>query len=85
MAYCQRVCRGAQLQAALGRLDPLIELETFDNLCKLATGESAKILAHARTMRITQQTRLKADVTYSRAAGSASAARIREDDDLLSQ
>jgi hypothetical protein len=84
VAYCCHVARAAQIEAALSKLDPAIELEDFDKLCKLAAGESAKILAHARSMRITQQTRLKADVAFSRAGAAASAAQIWQDD-LIAQ
>ena len=72
--YCAHVCRAAQIEAALSGLDPLGDLEQFDKLTKLAAGESAKIAMHARAMRLTHQSRLKAETAQSHAAGAASAA-----------
>jgi hypothetical protein len=74
VAYCGHVCRAAQIEAALSGLDPLGDLEQFDKLTKLAAGESAKIAMFARSMRLTQQSRLKAETAQSHAAGAASAA-----------
>jgi hypothetical protein len=74
-AYCGHVSRLSQIEAALSKLDPLENLEQFDKLAKLAAGESAKIAMHARSMRLTQQSRLKAETASSRGLGAASAAR----------
>jgi hypothetical protein len=73
-AYCGHVSRLNQIEAALSTLDPLENLEQFDKLAKLAAGESAKIAMHARAMRLTQQSRLKAETASSRGLGAASAA-----------
>jgi hypothetical protein len=73
-AYCGHVSRLNQIEAALSKLDPLENLEQFDKLAKLAAGESAKIAMHARSMRLTQQSRLKAETASSRGLGAASAA-----------
>ncbi|WP_300106349.1 hypothetical protein [Rhodoferax sp.] len=75
-AYCGHVARAAQIEAALSGLDPLDDLPEFDKLTKLAAGESAKIAMFARSMRLTQQSRLKAETASSRGAGAASAAAI---------
>ena len=72
--YCNHVTRAAQIEAAWATLDPLTDLNGFDKLSKLATGESAKIAMHARAMRLTQQGRLKAETASSRGLGAASAA-----------
>jgi len=75
-AYCGHCARLAQIEAALSTLDPLIDLAPFDKLAKLAAGESAKIAMHARSMRLTQQSRLKAETASSRGLGAASAGRV---------
>ena len=75
-AYCGHVARLAQIELALATLDPLIDLAAFDRLAKLAAGESAKIAMHARSMRLTQQSRLKAETASSRGLGAASADRV---------
>ena len=75
-AYCGHVARLAQIEVALATLDPLVNLVEFDKLAKLAAGESAKIAMHARSMRLTQQSRLKAETAQSRGAGAASAASV---------
>lgn len=85
-AYCGHVARLAQIEAALATLDPLVNLAEFDKLAKLAGLESAKIAMHARSMRLTQQSRLKAETAQSRGAGAASAGRVGRkpwDDDLI--
>lgn len=73
-AYCGHVARAAQIEGALAGLDPLVDLVQFDKLSKLAAGESAKIAMFARSMRLTQQSRMKAETAQSRGAGAASAA-----------
>jgi hypothetical protein len=75
-AYCGHVARLAQIEVALAPLDPLSDLVAFDKLAKLAAGESAKIAMHARSMRLTQQSRLKAETASSRGLGAASADRV---------
>ena len=75
-AYCEHVARKAQIESALSGLDPLADLEQFDKLTKLAAGESAKLAMFARSMRLTQQSRLKAETAQSRGAGAASAAAV---------
>lgn len=74
VSYCNHVTRAAQIEAALSGLDPLADLEQFDKLAKLSAGESAKVLMCARAMRLTQQSRLKAETASSRGLGAASAA-----------
>ena len=74
VSYCNHVTRAAQIEAALATLEPLTDLNEFDKLSKLAAGESAKIAMHARAMRLTQQSRLKAETASSRGLGAASAA-----------
>lgn len=75
-AYCGHVARLGQIEAALAGLDPLVNLDQFDKLAKLAGLESAKIAMHARSMRLTQQSRLKAETASSRGLGAASAGRV---------
>lgn len=86
IAYCSHVARAAQIEVALSQLDPLASLDVFDKLAKLASLESAKIAMHARAMRLTQQSRLKAETAASH--GTASSAVFREQagndyDDLI--
>jgi hypothetical protein len=73
-AYCGHCVRLGQIEAALSGLDPLENLVEFDKLVKLAAGESAKIAMHSRSMRLTVQSRLKAETAFGRAGGAASAA-----------
>ena len=78
----------AQLEAAMANLsDPTgDDLAVFSCLSKLASGESAKIAMHARSMRLTQQSRLKAETASSHGLGAASAERTVADkyfDELL--
>ena len=73
-AYCNNVTRAAQIEAAWATLDPLADPNEFDKLSKLAAGESAKNAMHAQAMRLTQQSRLKAETASSRGLGVASAA-----------
>jgi hypothetical protein len=84
LQYCNHVARAAQIEAALSRLDPVDDLEVFDKLTKLAALESSKIAAHARGMRLTQQSRLRAE-TASNRAGSAASTSFAEafDNELL--
>ena len=79
-AYCRHVCRANQIEAALSGLDPLQDLETFDKLTKLAAGESAKIAMHARSMRLTQQARFKAETAHGHAVAAAGVAAMEFDD-----
>lgn len=86
IAYCGHVSRAAQIELALAGLDPLANLEQFDKLAKLAGLESAKVAMFARSMRLTQQSRLKAETAASHGAGAASAAAVGADkyfDDLI--
>jgi len=71
LAYCCHVVRFAQIEAALATLDPVADLDQFDRLAKLAGNESAKLASHARAMRLTQQTRLKAETAFSRGGAAA--------------
>ena len=73
-AYCSHVARLTQVEAALASLDPLRDLDIFDKLSKLAGLESSKVLAGARAMRLTQQSRLKAETAQAHGAASAAAA-----------
>jgi hypothetical protein len=87
-AYCNHTARLAQLEQAIAKLaDPTgDDLAVFSCLSKLASGESAKVAMHARSMRLTQQSRLKAETASSRGLGAASAGRTGADkyfDELL--
>lgn len=81
-AYCCHVVRFAQIEAALASLDPVKDLDVFDKLAKLAGNESAKLASHARAMRLTQQSRLKAETAHSRGAGAASAFNVATGPDV---
>ena len=65
--YCRHVARAGQLESVISELDPLADLAAFDRLAKLAALESAKAAMHARAMRLTHQSRLKAETAASRA------------------
>ena len=86
IAYCSHVARAAQIEVALSQLDPTKDLDVYDKLSKLASLESAKICMYARAMRLTQQSRFKAETAASHGAGAASAAAVGADkyfDDLI--
>jgi hypothetical protein len=80
VTYCRHVDRANTIEAALAGLNPVADLDVFDKLTKLAAGESAKILAHGRSMRLTQQSRLKAESAHDRGAAAAWASRETKDD-----
>ena len=69
--YCQHLYRAAKLEAALSRVDPLMQLNDYEKLVKLAGLESAKVLSLARAMRLTQQSRLKPETAANRSAAAA--------------
>ncbi len=85
--YCQHITRAAKLESALERLDPVDNLNDYEKLVKLAGLESAKALALARAMRLTQQSRLKPETAHNRSAAAAHAASVGSGafDDLLAQ
>ena len=83
-SYCHHVVRASQLESALAELDPLEDLDQFERLSRLAGLESAKIAMHARSMRLTQQSRLKAETAHGRGEAAAAAHRLSEPEcDLL--
>ena len=65
------MARASQLDLVINELDPVADLATFDRLVKLAGLESSKAAMHARSMRLTQQSRLKAETAANRAGKSA--------------
>jgi hypothetical protein len=79
-AFCNHAVRLAKVEAALLNLDPTTDLETFDKLSRLAANESTKLLAHGRSMRLTQQSRLKSETAHGRAGAAAHAAAMQFDD-----
>jgi hypothetical protein len=79
-AYCNHAVRLAKVEAALLNLDPTADLETFDKLSRLAANESTKLLAHGRSMRLTQQSRLKAETASGHSSAAAHAASLDYDD-----
>lgn len=81
VAYCNHATRLQQLEQAMASLaDPTgDDLPVFSCLAKLAAIESSKIAMHARSMRLTQQSRLKAETASSRGLGAASASRVGAD------
>ncbi len=74
--YCRHVARAAQIESALATVDPVADLATFDKLVKLAALESSKITMLARSMRLTQQSRLKAETASRRATAAAALDRL---------
>jgi len=80
IAYVNHVVRLAKLEAALCDLHPVKDVELFDKLSRLAAGESGKLLAHGRAMRLTVQSRLKAETAHGHAGAAAHAAGTEFDD-----
>jgi hypothetical protein len=78
--YANHVVRAAQIEVALSKLDLLVDFEIFGKMSKLAALESGKIQAAARAMRLTQQSRLRAETASNRAGAAALAAFDFEDD-----
>ena len=64
VAYTNHVVRLAKIEAALNDLDPVKDIEIFNTLSRLAAGEWAKLLAHGRAMRLTVQSKLKAETAH---------------------
>jgi hypothetical protein len=82
-AYCNHVVRAAQIEAALATLHPVADLDVFDELTKLAAGESAKVGMWARSMRISHQSRVKAEQAGAHASAAGFAAALDDDEDGL--
>ena len=83
VAYTNHVVRLRKIETALNDLDPVNDIEVFDKLSRLAAGESAKLLAHGRAMRLTVQSRLKAETAHGHAGAAAGAAMVFDDFDEL--
>jgi hypothetical protein len=63
--YCRHTARADAIEARLAEL--AVDDPDFGRLAKLAVGETAKIAMLARSMRLTQQSRLKAETAANRA------------------
>ena len=83
VAYTNHVVRLRKIETALNGLDQVNDIEVFDKLSRLAAGESAKLLAHGRAMRLTVQSRLKAETAHGHAGAAAGAAMVFDDFDEL--
>lgn len=67
VAYCRHAVRADDIELALADLP--VRDEGFAALAKLAANETAKLAMLARSMRLTHQSRLKAETAASRAGG----------------
>ena len=65
VAYCRHAVRADDIELALAALR--VQDEGFAALAKLAANETAKLAMLARSMRLTHQSRLKAETAASRA------------------
>ncbi len=65
--YARHVARAGEIEALLARLDPIADRDVFGHLAKLAAAETMSIIRLARAMRLTQQSRLKAETAANRA------------------
>src|SRR5437870_4183940 len=64
--YCRHIARAREIEALIADTDPLTS--AYARLVTLAGAETARILALARAMRLTNQSRLKAETAASAAA-----------------
>jgi len=65
--YCEHVARADDIERRLARLDPIADGDDYDRLARLGIAETGRLLALARAMRLTQQSRLKAETAANRA------------------
>lgn len=70
LRYVKHTARAAQLDALLVDLDPRTHLDEYERIARLAASESRTALALARALRITNQSRLKAETAHNRAAAA---------------
>ena len=68
--FAVHVCRGRDLNAAIQACDLTADLPRFEKLAHLAAGESGKVAGLARAMRLTPQSRLKAETAANRAGAN---------------
>lgn len=76
--FCAHTARADQIERAMANLDPLADLDAYRKLGGMATAESGKIAALARAMRLTQQSRLKAETASNKSRGGGTRAGINE-------
>jgi hypothetical protein len=67
--YVKHLLRAQCLEQLIAATDPTIDLDVFSKLSRLAGEESGRILALARSMRITVQSRIQPATAGNRAAG----------------
>ena len=82
--YCRHVVRSRCLEALLCDVDPMTDLDRYGKLSRLAGEETGRILAVARSLRLTTQSRIAAATAGSRAGQRRPVQNIKvlfEDDD----
>ena len=67
--YSRHVARARTLEALIAATDPASDLDRFRKLAQLVGDETRTILALARSMRLTAQSRQNPTTAYRRAAG----------------
>ena len=77
--YARHVARAGVLEAMLAATDPVADLVRYGKLSALSGQETGRILALARSLRITNQSRIH-PVTAGNRAASAVPARTPDDD-----
>jgi hypothetical protein len=68
--FCCHTVRARCIEALLVQVDPMNDLQDYARLSRLAGEETARILALARALRLTVQSRLHSSTAGNRSAGS---------------
>ena len=74
--YCAAVARANQIEVALTDVDPLADIATYDKLVKLSALVGGKVAMFARSMRLTQQARMKAETAHGRGYAASHSASL---------
>lgn len=68
--YCRLVVQADRLAGALAKADPIADPDGYGKLLRLSGELSGRVLALARSMRLTQQSRLHVETAGRRAAAT---------------
>lgn len=66
--FCIHTVRARSLDALLATLDAVADLDRYDKLARLVSQETGRMFAAGRALRLTNQSRMKAETAGTRAA-----------------
>jgi hypothetical protein len=69
--YCFHVARSRQLEALLARANPLKNATLFCRIARAASAETRTVTGLARSMRLTQQSRMRAETARTKSKQGA--------------